>query len=196
MNDLSPLPKAGPRWVVQSAEASHEQAAPMEPRWYVLRSKPHKEEALYHHGVAQGHKLFYPRIPVQRVNPRARPEAPYFPGYMFVHTNLAAVGTSAFEYMPHALGLVSFGGDPATVDEAIVEAIHQRVEEISAAGGETFLHLSPGDVIEITRGPFAGFEGIFDARLSGGDRVRVLLTLLSERTLSVELGASHIRRVA
>lgn len=168
----------------------------MEPRWYVLRSKPHKEDILYRHATAQGYKLFYPRIPVQRVNPRARPVAPYFPGYMFVHIALAAVGGSTFAYMPNALGLVSFDGVPAAVDDAIVEAIHQRVTAIAAAGGETFLGLNAGDPVVITHGPLAGYEGIFDTRLSGGDRVRVLLTMLNDQTVRAELHAGQIRRVA
>lgn len=166
----------------------------MQAQWYVLRSKPHKEDALYHHATAQGCKVFYPRIPVQRVNPRSKPIAAYFPGYMFVHTNLAEVGTAAFDYMPHALGLVAFGGEPAAVEDAIVETIKARVKDVVIAGGETFLGLSQGDAVVITSGPFAGYEAIFDARLGGGDRVRVLLALLSDRTVPAELSAAQIRR--
>lgn len=165
----------------------------MEAYWYVLRSKPHKEDALYQHGLAQGYRFFYPCIPVQRVNRRARPVAPYFPGYLFVHVDLAAVGTAVFDYMPHGLGLVSFGGVPAAVDAAIVEAIRQQVATIRAAGDEALSGLNPGDAVVITDGPFTGYEAIFDTRLSGGERVRVLLTLLSERTVPAELSAGQVR---
>lgn len=167
----------------------------MATHWYVLRSKPHKEDALYRYGTAQGYTLYYPRIPAQRVNPRARPVVPYFPGYMFIHVNLSEVGMASLEYMPHALGLVAFGGEPAAVEEEVVEAIHQQVTRIGEVGGETFLSLSPGDAVVITEGPLAGYEAIFDARLSGGDRVRVLLTMLSERTVPAELHVGQLRRI-
>lgn len=163
--------------------------------WYVLRSKPHKEDFLYKHALAQGYKLFYPRIPVQRVNPRARSVVPYFPGYMFVHVDLGAVGSSTFTYMPNALGLVSFGGVPAHVDDAIVEAVYQRIETIATVGGEIFLSLNPGDPVRIISGPLAGYEGLFDTRLSGDDRVRVLLSMLNDQTLRVDMHAGQIQRV-
>lgn len=166
----------------------------MQAKWYVLRSKPHKEDALYHHARSQGCTIFYPRIPVQRVNPRAKPMAAYFPGYMFVRANLAEVGVSTFEYMPHALGLVAFDGEPAAVDDAIIAAIKECVKALVAAGGETFLGLNPGDPVVITSGPLKGVEAIFDARLNGGDRVRVLLALLSNRAVPAELSAAQIEK--
>jgi transcriptional antiterminator RfaH len=168
----------------------------MEPRWYVLRSKPRKEELLWRHATDQGFEIFYPRIPVQRVNPRARKVAAYFPGYMFVHVDLDDVGTSTFEWMPHAIGLVSFGEQPPHVAPELIERIRRRIERIGAVGGETFLKLRQGDRVEITHGPFAGYEAIFDTRLSGEDRVRVLLDMLNDRTVPVELRVSELRRVA
>ncbi len=44
----------------------------------------------------------------------------------------------------------------------------------------------------ITSGPFAGYEAIFDARLSGGERVRVLLTMLNDRHVPAEVGKAQI----
>jgi transcription antitermination factor NusG len=168
----------------------------MAQHWYALRSKPRKEEALFQHASAQGFEVFYPRIPVKRANPRARTVAPFFPGYMFVHVNLAEVGTSAFEWMPHAIGLVSFGDEPATVDAELIEVIQYRVHRIASVGGEVFMKLRPGDRVEITHGPFLGYDAIFDARLSGDDRVRVLLDMLNGRTVPMELRVGELRRVA
>ncbi len=61
----------------------------MSPCWYVLRSKPHKEDLVWRQAVSQGFEIFYPRIPAQAVNPRARKIVPYFPGYMFVRVGFA-----------------------------------------------------------------------------------------------------------
>src|SRR5437016_4477152 len=105
----------------------------MSSSWYALRSKPRKEDALYQHALGRGFDLFYPRVPVQTVNPRARKIAAYFPGYMFVRANLGEVGRSTFQWMPHALGLVCFDDTPAPVPDALIERIELRVAEIAAA---------------------------------------------------------------
>jgi len=163
--------------------------------WYALRSKPRKEEVVWRQIRTQGYEVFYPRLKVQPVNPRARKHKPYFPGYMFVQVDLEQVGLSAFQWMPHTLGLVCFGDEPASVPENLVHAIRRRVEQISAAGGEVYDGLSSGDQILISEGPFAGYEAIFDARLPGSERVRVLLKLLNDqRQIPVELYAGQIRR--
>ncbi len=166
----------------------------MATRWYALRSKPRKEEVLWRQLRAQEIEVFYPRIKVQPVNPRARKVRPYFPGYMFVQTDLDDVGLSTFQWMPHAIGLVTFGGEPAHVPDSLIHAIRRRVEEIAAAGGELFDSLKKGDRVRIQGGPFEGYEAIFDARLPGSERVRVLLKLLSDRSVPVELDASQIER--
>lgn len=163
--------------------------------WYALNSHPHKEEALRRQAQSQGVAVFYPCVRVNPVNPRARKVRPYFPGYLFVHVDLEATGSNLFQWMPHARGLVSFGGEPAVVPDALIQAIQRRVKEITAAGGEVFDGLQPGDVVIIDGGPFSGYEALFDLRLEGTERVRVLLKMLNDRKVPVELHAGQIRKV-
>jgi transcription antitermination factor NusG len=162
--------------------------------WYTLHSHPHKEEILARQVESHGIQVFYPRLRVQPVNPRSRKIRPYFPGYMFVHVDIEATGLSLFQWMPFSSGLVTFGGEAAIVPDALIHAIRQRVEEIAAAGGELFAELHHGDPIVIHDGPFAGYEGIFDVRLPGSERVRILLKMLSSRHLPVELHAGQIQK--
>lgn len=162
--------------------------------WYALRSKPRKEEVLWKQLLAREIEVFFPRIRVHPVNPRSRKLRPYFPGYMFVQVDLEEVGLSRFNWMPHAIGLVSFDGEPATVPENLIHAIRKRVDEIAAAGGEFYDGLQPGDPVRISSGPFAGYEAIFDERLPGNERVRVLIQMLSDRHIPVELKAGQVRR--
>lgn len=164
--------------------------------WYALRSKPRKEDIVWRQVTQSGYETFYPRIRVNPVNPRSRKVQPYFPGYLFVLADLDQVGVSTFQWMPHTLGLVSFGGEPAYVPENLIIALRKRVEEIAAAGGELFDGLQPGDPVLINSGPFSGYEAIFDARLPGSERVRVLLEFLgNQRRLAVELNASQIAKL-
>ena len=164
--------------------------------WYAVRSKPRKEDVLWKQLRAQGFEVFYPRVRVHHVNPRARKLEPYFPGYLFVQANLTDTGLSRFQWMPYSLGLVSFGGEPSTVPENLIHEIRRRVEAIAAAGGELFDGLKAGDKIYIQDGPFRGLEAIFDARLPGTERVRVLLEFLgNQRKIPVELNANQIQQV-
>jgi len=164
-------------------------------QWYALRSKPRKEDMVWQQVREQDIESFYPRLRVHPVNPRARKVKPYFPGYLFVHVDVSEVGISMFKWMPHTLGLVSFGGEPAYVPDNLVNSLKRRIEEINEAGGEVFDGLKSGDGVFIHDGPFAGYEAIFDARVSGNIRVRVLLQLLTDqRIVPVELDVSQIRQ--
>jgi transcription antitermination factor NusG len=162
--------------------------------WYALRSKPRKEDVLWRQLRAEDYEVFYPRIRVNPVNPRARKLVPYFPGYLFVQVDIDEIGLSTFQWMPHAIGLVNFDGEPASVPDNLIYAIRKRTEEITAAGGEFFDGLKPGEQVVISAGPFTGYEAIFDARIPGSERVRVLIQMLSDRRLPVELKAGQVER--
>jgi transcriptional antiterminator RfaH len=75
----------------------------------------------------------------------------------------------------------------------LINAIRQRVDEINSAGGELFDILKSGETVLVHSGPFAGYEAIFDARLPGKERVRVLLKMLRDRKMPIELPAGYIR---
>jgi transcriptional antiterminator RfaH len=97
-----------------------------------------------------------------------------------------------FQWMPFSLGLVSFGGEPASVPDSLLNAIRRRVDEINAAVAKQLDGLKQGDEVIIWGGPFDGYQAIFDARLSGNERVRVFLNLLEVRQMKIELPANQI----
>ncbi|MFV9504982.1 MAG: transcription termination/antitermination protein NusG [Oscillochloridaceae bacterium umkhey_bin13] len=162
--------------------------------WYALQTRPLKETLIAQQLENRGFPVFYPQLHVKPVNPRARTVRPFFPGYVFVKVDLDQVGISLFQYLPFAVGLVSFGGVPAVVEPELIQVVHQRLEQINAAGGELFEQLHHGDRVEIVHGVFAGYEAIFDARLRDSDRVRVLIELLGQRQIALELVVGHLQR--
>lgn len=162
--------------------------------WYVLRSKPNKEDFLWGQVSAHELEVFYPSIRVKTVNPRARKYRPYFPGYLFVHVDLSTLAQSFWHWLPGASGLVSFDESPALVPDALIEAIRRKCQAINTAGGEQLLGLQPGDPVVIHSGPFASYEAIFDRCTSGTDRVRVLLKILRDSTIPVELPVGQIKQ--
>lgn len=167
----------------------------MSGQWYVLRSKPNKEEALWQELLARSYEVFYPQIHVKPVNPRSRKVRPYFPGYLFINIDLPVVGYSALAYIPHSYGLVIFDTEPALVPEELIGALRRHMDAVNAAGRGLLDGLKRGEKVLIQAGPFTGYEAIFDASLAGRERVRVLLKLLNKGQIPVELPSGHIKRI-
>ena len=155
--------------------------------WYIFQSKTRKEDLLCEQLRIREIEIFFPRLRVRPVNPRARKVRPYFPGYVFGRLDLDQVGRSMVDWIPGALGLVSFGGDPASVPDHLINTLRQHLEVINAANNPASLRYRPGDIVAIQGGPFSGYEAIFDVHLPGRDRVEVLLKLLQGYQLRVEL---------
>ena len=168
----------------------------MNMQWYVLRSKANKELALWRELGARGYECFYPHLRLRPVNPRSRKIRPYFPGYLFVQLDLEQVGISVFQWMPFSAGFVTFDTAPAPVPENLVHAIRRHVDQINASGAQELAGLQPGDAVVIQGGPFDGYEAVFDTRLAGTERVRVLLKFLRARQMTVELPQTQIQRKA
>ena len=167
----------------------------MSEQWYAFRSKPNKEDALCRELLARRYEVFYPQIHVQPVNPRSHKVRPYFPGYLFINIDLTVVGLSALAWMPYSYGLVFFGAEPALVPDGLITALRRHVEAVNAAGGELFDGLKHGEEVSIQAGPFTGYEAIFDVKLAGSERVRVLLKLLNKNRIPLELPAGQIKRI-
>jgi transcriptional antiterminator RfaH len=165
------------------------------PQWYALQSKPCKEEALWKHLESRGVDAFYPFLSVKPVNPRARKRRPFYPGYLFVRADLQAFGLQAFRGMPHAKGIVCFGSEPAPVPEAVIQGIRRRLAGGPRTGEYADALAKRGDPIRVADGLFCGHTGLFDTRVSGAERVRVLLQLLGGRSIAVELDSSHVQTV-
>jgi len=162
--------------------------------WYVIQSHPNKEQLLYKQIDLLGIEVFFPRIKVKPVNPRSRKIKPYFPGYIFIRTSPDLILSSAIKWMPHSKGIVAFGGEPSIVPDMLVLTLKQKIGD---AGQEIFEmrdEIDTGSPISIEYGPFEGYEGIFDTKLGGSDRVRILLKMLSNQYIPVEMDSSHIHK--
>ena len=49
--------------------------------------------------------------------------------------------------------------------------------------------------MRVTAGPYAGYEAIFDTRLNGGERARVLLRFIASLQVSLEVQAGQLERI-
>src|SRR5215211_5377643 len=100
-------------------------------RWYVMHSKPQKETFLRERLRIQRIEVYLPSLRLKPVNPRARKEQPFFPGYLFVHVDLENIPVSELRRMPGSIGLVCYGGEPAYVGYALIREIQNQVEAIT-----------------------------------------------------------------
>lgn len=127
--------------------------------WYVAHSKPRNEELLWKQFCLRNFEFYYPCINVQTVNPRARKDQPYFPGYLFVHVDLGLVGKSSIKWIPGGAGLVSFGNEPASVPDSLVFAIKQRIESLKMVSSENPIPFHKGDNVAVHDGVVKDMKG-------------------------------------
>jgi transcriptional antiterminator RfaH len=66
------------------------------------------------------------------------------------------------------------------------------VGALLAEGDGVFDLFKPGDRVRVLSGPFRDYEGVFDMRLRGTDRVRILLEMVGQRSAAVQLRESQI----
>ena len=162
--------------------------------WYAINSHTNKEDILTHHLETMGYEVYFPQMRVKPVNPRARKIVPYFPGYLFVRADIKQTGLSVFQWMPHAKGLVVFGEEPSIVSENLIQTLQTKLELLNTENEKKKSPYKPGDLLMIDQGPFKGYEAIFNEQISGKDRVRVLLKMLSNQSIPLELNLSSVRK--
>ncbi len=166
----------------------------MAENWYALWVKPHKENTVLRIVESQNIDAFMPMVKVKPKNPRAAKIRPYFPGYMFIRSDLDALGANYFNWMVGAHGLVSFGNDPVVIPPNLINELKDTIAQIEAAGGVVNQQFKQGDKVRITSGPFAGYDAMFDMTLRGNERVQVLLAFLSNYQQPLQLAASDIEK--
>lgn len=161
-------------------------------QWYVVRSKPRREEYAQGQLLRRGVETFLPRI-LEAGGPRLEPSVgPLFPGYLFACVDLECQYNSVI-WSPGVRSFVAFGDVPVAVDPAVVAFLQER------CGSEGVVRVvrtfEDGDVVRIVRGPLGGLVGVVQGQVSGQARVRILMELLRRRT-QVSVPAQLLEHVA
>ena len=162
--------------------------------WYALHTKPRKEHQVHNHLVAQGIEAYLPVIVRPYSRGRATWEQPFFSRYLFGRLDLAQTPLSAVNWLPGMSRVVSFGGQPAVVPDPVIGWLRGHLAGMETVDYHTGLPLRRDDRVRVTEGPLRGLEGIFDQRLSGDERARILVELLGRLT-ACELPLEWVMRV-
>ncbi len=162
--------------------------------WYVIQTKPKKEEEAKSYLSTKGVEVFNPLLETFLLrNGRMNKEVkPLFPNYIFGKFDL----DQNYPLVRWAKGVkkvLGFGEYPTPVSEEVVEIIKERTD----AQGIVRLkyHFQTNDLIRIKTGPLKDLLGIFERWISDTERVRILLNLLGYQPV-VEMHYSMIEKVA
>lgn len=148
--------------------------------WYAVLCKPRREEVAEANLLNQGYRVYLPRLATQRRRDGKWIDTiePLFPRYLFIAAGREQQGFSSVRSTLGVSNMVRFGGQPATVPEAVVEALRGRQDPATGACARRSL-FQTGEAVQFRTGPFAGLEGVFEVE-AGEDRVFVLLEFLGK----------------
>ncbi len=158
--------------------------------WFVVRTKPQKEEFARLNLERREVEVYLPRIVGTSASERPVP-TPLFPCYLFVKLSLTQ-GYHRVVWTPGVKGFVAFGQEPAPVDDEVVEYLQHRTGEDGLIRPENRLRV--GDRVKVTRGPFSGLIGIIERPCGRKGRIKVLMDFL-KRGIIVDLPLVAVGRV-
>lgn len=152
-------------------------------KWYAVMAKPRKEQASTSFLEQAGIETYYPEVNecVSIKGGRYVRRASLFPGYFFARFDYEKQYRTV-SYCRGVRKIVTFGQVPAEVEPGLLDDIRRGLSRQDIIPIPRLTH---GEVIRITHGPLAGVEGVFDSRLSGKERVVVLLRALSYQSRAV-----------
>ena len=150
-------------------------------RWYAVCCKPRQETVAELNLLRQGFQVYLPRI---RIRQRRRGHwldavEVLFPRYIFIRIDPMLRSTATVRSTRGVVGLVRFGGEPAVVPDAVMDALRQREDVASGLHQDRRPLFNAGEAIRLVDGPLAGMEGVFTQQ-DGDKRVIVLLELLGK----------------
>ena len=162
--------------------------------WYVIQTKPKKEEEAKSYLSTKGVEIFNPRIEsfALRNGRMSKELKPLFSSYIFGRFDL----NQDYPLVRWARGVrkvLGFGGYPTPVAEEVIEIIKKRADGDGIVRKK--YHFEPNDLVRIKAGLLKDLLGIFDRWVSDSERVKILLNLIGYQP-AVELHYSMIEKVA
>jgi transcriptional antiterminator RfaH len=147
----------------------------MPSEWYVLQTKPRKEDFVAGQLSPRRAEVFFPRLmeSVRVGESRQLRLAPMFPSYLFVKLDVDENGKGV-RYTPGVKDFLRCDGAPEPLTPDIVANLQDRTGP-SGVYCPPPPHLAPGARLRIEEGLLRGMDVIFEQALSGSERVAVLL---------------------
>ncbi|PKE27618.1 transcription/translation regulatory transformer protein RfaH [Rahnella sp. AA] len=145
--------------------------------WYVAQTQYAQEKRAQQHLGNQGVTCFLPLYTAQVLSSgqikAVTPQA-LFPGYLFVRFDPEIIHTTTIKSTRGVSSLISFGGLPSAVPDAVVERL--KSHDCLSPAPDAPVH---GDRVEVLSGVFEGLEAVW-LEPDGTKRAMLMLTLMNQ----------------
>ena len=114
-----------------------------------------------------------------------------YPGYVFLEMDLDDETRYLIRNTPGVTGFIGPDKQPVPLKPSEINTILAQVEGVEIP---VKLAWSAGDVIRVTNGPFANFEGTIEEVIAQKEQLRVLISLFGRDT-PVTLGFNDVEKI-
>jgi len=175
-------------------------------RWYVVHAysgyekrvqSALKERIDLHEMQDQFGEVLVPTEEVVEVRDgkKRKSERKFYPGYVLVQMEMNDATWHLVNQTPRVMGFIGGTADkPAPISQKEADAILQRVQD----GADKPTHKTiyePGEVVRVTDGPFADFNGVVESVDYEKSRLQVAVTIFG-RSTPVELEFTQVEKSA
>lgn len=187
-----------------SREIDPTQPNPGKKVWYVVQAysglEIHVKKSLEDAIQLAGLSSFFGSILVpteevveMRGGQKRKSERKFFPGYVLVEMEMNEAAWHLVRSTPKVVGFVGGTSErPAPISAKEVDYIMQRIQD-SADKPKPKVLFEAGEVIRITEGPFADFNGVVEEVYYEKSRLRVAVLILG-RSTPVELEFTQVEK--
>lgn len=176
----------------------------MAKRWYVVHAysgyEKRVQSALKERIELHGMQEFFGDVlvPTEEVvevrdGKKRKSERKFYPGYVLVQMEMNDESWHLVKQTPRVMGFIGGTADkPAPITDREADAILQRVRE----GADRPTHKTiyePGEVVRVTDGPFADFNGVVEGVDYEKSRLQVAVTIFGRAT-PVELEFTQVEK--
>ena len=115
-----------------------------------------------------------------------------YPGYVLIQMQLDQNTMFIVNSVPGVIKFVGAGDEPQALKPEEINKILGITDELEEAGPEHDIPFRPGQVVEVTEGPFSDFSGTVEEVFPEKGKVRVQVSLFGRPT-SVELDYTQLQ---
>jgi len=162
--------------------------------WFVVRTKAGDENRANANLLNQEIETFLPLFKARHLRgvKMVRTIKPLFPGYLFARLDLD-LHYARVKWTRGVSRILGNREGPVSISQAVVQTIRDRLGKDNLIELED--ELKEGDLVQVVSGPLKDLLGVFQRRMSGKDRVRVLLNLIGV-DVPVQMSKWQIHKVA
>lgn len=171
-------------------------------QWYVIHTYSGYEEKVAESirqradSLDMGDKIFQVLVPKEKMievknGKRKVVEKRIFQGYVMVQMKMSEDAWYIVRNTPSVTGFVGSGSEPTPISEDEMEKIMKRM---GRAEPKHKIDFNIGEVVNITDGPFKGFDGTINEVDPVKGKLKVLVNMFGRET-PVELDSLQVKRV-